>query len=65
MHFIHKSADCQQAVLQTVRSAFEYNGQKCSACSRVYVPDTLWPEFKPLLVNEMTKIKQGDVNSKR
>ena len=28
----------------TVRSAFEYQGQKCSACSRMYVPDTLWPQ---------------------
>jgi len=64
MHFLHHSADVKQAVLQTVRSAFEYNGQKCSACSRVYVPDTLWSEFKTLLVTEMSKIKQGDVNSK-
>lgn len=34
MHFIHPSADVNNAVLQTIRGAFEYNGQKCSACSR-------------------------------
>jgi acyl-CoA reductase-like NAD-dependent aldehyde dehydrogenase len=36
----------QQVAMQTLRSAFEYQGQKCSACSRVYIPSNLWPKFK-------------------
>lgn len=43
-HFVHESADIESAVAQTIRSAFEYGGQKCSACSRLYVPDSIWPE---------------------
>ncbi|KAJ3211797.1 1-pyrroline-5-carboxylate dehydrogenase [Entophlyctis luteolus] len=62
MHFLHKSADAAHAALQTVRSAFEYNGQKCSACSRVYVPDNLWPEFQTVLLSETKKLKQGPVD---
>jgi 1-pyrroline-5-carboxylate dehydrogenase len=61
MHFVHKSADAQNVVLQTVRSAFEYQGQKCSACSRAYFPDNLWPEIKPKLLNEIGRIKVGTV----
>ncbi|KAJ3241992.1 1-pyrroline-5-carboxylate dehydrogenase [Chytriomyces hyalinus] len=62
MHFLHKSADAKHAALQTVRSAFEYNGQKCSACSRVYVPDNLWEEYKTELVAQTKQIKQGPVD---
>ncbi|KAI9361635.1 Aldehyde/histidinol dehydrogenase [Zopfochytrium polystomum] len=61
MHFIHKSADPRQAALQTVRAAFEYNGQKCSACSRVYVPDNLAAEYLSTLVEESKKLKIGTV----
>ncbi|KAJ3064683.1 1-pyrroline-5-carboxylate dehydrogenase [Podochytrium sp. JEL0797] len=62
MHFLHKSADAKHAALQTVRSSFEYNGQKCSACSRVYVPDNLWEEYSTTLIAETKKIKQGPVD---
>lgn len=50
--------DCQleNAVHSTIRGAFEYQGQKCSACSRVYVPSSLWPSFKDLLLKEAAKI---------
>lgn len=41
-HFVHESAHLETAIAQTVRSAFEYSGQKCSACSRLYVPESLW-----------------------
>jgi 1-pyrroline-5-carboxylate dehydrogenase len=37
-HLVHPSADIRNAVLQTIRGAFEYQGQKCSACSRLYIP---------------------------
>jgi 1-pyrroline-5-carboxylate dehydrogenase len=59
MHFLHSSADAHHAALQTIRGAFEYSGQKCSATSRVYVPDSLWPKFKESIVNEHAKFKLG------
>merc|ERR1711884_376535 len=43
----------------TIRSAFEYQGQKCSACSRVYVPESLWAEVKEGLVETQRSIKMG------
>lgn len=43
-HFVHPTADVESVVKGTIRSAFEYNGQKCSACSRIYVPESLWSE---------------------
>jgi len=59
-HLIHSSADVENAVIQTVRGAFEYQGQKCSATSRVYVPSSLWPQFKTRLVEETQKLAVGD-----
>ena len=52
----------QSVVNGTIRSAFEYSGQKCSACSRMYVPESAWDEVKKGLVEEQKKIKLGDVN---
>ncbi|CAG2055129.1 unnamed protein product, partial [Timema podura] len=43
-HFVHPSADVTSVVMATIRSAFEFCGQKCSACSRMYVPQSLWPQ---------------------
>ncbi|XP_063798195.1 delta-1-pyrroline-5-carboxylate dehydrogenase, mitochondrial [Pseudophryne corroboree] len=59
-HFVHKSADLESAVNGAIRSAFEYSGQKCSACSRMYVPDSLWPQIKARLLEEHGKIKVGN-----
>ncbi|XP_060115570.1 delta-1-pyrroline-5-carboxylate dehydrogenase, mitochondrial [Heteronotia binoei] len=59
-HFVHASADVPSVVSGTLRSAFEYGGQKCSACSRLYAPDSLWPRIKGLLLEEHEKIKVGD-----
>ncbi|KAF2002806.1 delta-1-pyrroline-5-carboxylate dehydrogenase 1 [Amniculicola lignicola CBS 123094] len=59
-HLIHSSAEIQNAAVQTVRGAFEYQGQKCSACSRAYVPISAWPEFKERLVAETAALKIGD-----
>ncbi|KAF2461149.1 delta-1-pyrroline-5-carboxylate dehydrogenase [Lineolata rhizophorae] len=58
-HLVHRSADVQGAVVNTVRAAFEFAGQKCSACSRAYVARSLWPEFKQKLVREVEAIKVG------
>ncbi|KAJ7998608.1 hypothetical protein DPEC_G00206660 [Dallia pectoralis] len=59
-HFVHKSADVQSVVTGTIRSAFEYSGQKCSACSRMYVPDSLWPQIKQGLLEIHKQIKVGN-----
>lgn len=59
-HLIHKSADLQNAVLNTLRGAFEFQGQKCSAVSRCYVSKSIWPAFKKLLVEETAKITQAN-----
>ncbi|PVV02625.1 hypothetical protein BB560_002919 [Smittium megazygosporum] len=61
-HLLHTSADVDNVVNQTARGAFEYQGQKCSACSRVYVPHSLWPEFSEKLVNTISTIKIGDIS---
>ncbi|KAI0152007.1 delta-1-pyrroline-5-carboxylate dehydrogenase 1 [Hypoxylon sp. NC0597] len=58
-HLIHPSADIQNAVVHTVRGAFEYSGQKCSATSRLYVAKSIWPEFKEKLVKETNALKVG------
>uniref|UniRef100_A0A8C9GJA5 Multifunctional fusion protein n=1 Tax=Piliocolobus tephrosceles TaxID=591936 RepID=A0A8C9GJA5_9PRIM len=59
-HFVHCSADVDSVVSGTLRSAFEYGGQKCSACSRLYVPHSLWPQIKGRLLEEHGRIKVGD-----
>ncbi|KAI9050879.1 hypothetical protein LZ554_004996 [Drepanopeziza brunnea f. sp. 'monogermtubi'] len=58
-HLIHPSADIENAAVQTVRGAFEYQGQKCSATSRVYVPKSVWPQFKKRLVSETSALSVG------
>lgn len=58
-HLVHPSADIRNAVVNTVRAAFEYQGQKCSAASRLYVAESVWPEFKKQLVEETEKLKVG------
>uniref|UniRef100_A0AAQ5Y3Y5 Multifunctional fusion protein n=1 Tax=Amphiprion ocellaris TaxID=80972 RepID=A0AAQ5Y3Y5_AMPOC len=50
-HFVHSSADVQSVVMGTIRSAFEFGGQKCSACSRMYVPNSLWPQIRQKMVD--------------
>lgn len=58
-HLIHQSADVHNAVINTVRGAFEYQGQKCSATSRTYVPSSLWQEFRSRLIQETKALKMG------
>jgi 1-pyrroline-5-carboxylate dehydrogenase len=58
-HVIHSSADLENAVNNTIRGAFEYQGQKCSAASRIYVPESLWPAFKASIVEKTEVIKVG------
>ncbi len=58
--FIHKSADIKAAAAAIARGAFEYQGQKCSATSRGYVPASRWEELKSELAYIMGEIKTGD-----
>ncbi len=59
--FAHSSAEIEPLVAAIIRGAFELTGQKCSACSRVYVPKSIWPQLKARLVEETAKLKVGDV----
>ena len=57
----HESADAEALAVAMVRGAYEYQGQKCSAASRAYVPDTLWPEVRDRVVAMIKDIRMGDV----
>jgi 1-pyrroline-5-carboxylate dehydrogenase len=57
----HPSADVDAVATAIVRGSFEYQGQKCSAASRVYAPANLWPELRERLAEEVGQIKMGDV----
>ncbi|MFL6011845.1 MAG: L-glutamate gamma-semialdehyde dehydrogenase [Gaiellaceae bacterium] len=58
----HPSADVDAVATAILRGSFEYQGQKCSAASRVYAPSNLWPELKERLVEEVGTIRMGDVS---
>jgi len=59
--FAHASADVDALATAVVRGAYEYQGQKCSAASRLYVPDSIWPELKTQLLDQIASIEMGDV----
>jgi 1-pyrroline-5-carboxylate dehydrogenase len=59
--FAHSSCDQKALVTALVRGAFEYQGQKCSAASRAYIPKSIWPKVKEALVAELKTVKMGDV----
>ncbi|HZQ82296.1 MAG TPA: L-glutamate gamma-semialdehyde dehydrogenase [Gaiellaceae bacterium] len=57
----HPSADLEAVATAIVRGSFEYQGQKCSASSRVYAPSNLWPALRERLQEQVATIKVGDV----
>ncbi len=57
--FAHPSADIQELIVAMVRGAFEYQGQKCSAASRAYIPKSMWPDVKERMENMIKGIKMG------
>ncbi len=59
--FAHKSADQDELVTALIRGAFEYQGQKCSAASRSYIPDNLWDDIKDNLIEKTDNLKMGPV----
>jgi 1-pyrroline-5-carboxylate dehydrogenase len=65
--FAHASAadDVDALATAIVRGGYEYQGQKCSAASRIYVPESLWPKLKPRLQEFIAELRMGDVTDFR
>jgi 1-pyrroline-5-carboxylate dehydrogenase len=63
--FAHPSSDVDALVTALVRGSFEYQGQKCSAASRAYIPENLWKEVSKKLLAEVASITMGDVTDFR
>jgi 1-pyrroline-5-carboxylate dehydrogenase len=61
----HPSADPQEVAVAIARGGFEYQGQKCSAASRVYIPQSLWPDVRDRVVGIMRDMRMGDVTDFR
>ena len=59
--FVHNSADPEQVATAIVRGAFEFQGQKCSAASRAYIPASMWPKVQRIVGKMLKEIKMGDV----
>jgi 1-pyrroline-5-carboxylate dehydrogenase len=57
--FMHPSADARGTAMNLIRGAFEYQGQKCSACSRAYIPESRWAEVERILKEEVPKVPMG------
>ncbi len=62
---VHKSAKVNEVVTAMSRGAFEYQGQKCSAASRAYIPDNLWEEVKTKLIKDILSFRMGSVEDFR
>jgi 1-pyrroline-5-carboxylate dehydrogenase len=62
---VHASADPQEVAVGLLRGAFEYQGQKCSAASRAYLPKSRWPEIRDRMLGMLSEIKVGDVRDFR
>ena len=61
----HPSADPQALAVAIARGGYEYQGQKCSAASRVYVPKSIWPQVRDATVSMIEEIRMGDVRDFR
>ena len=59
--FAHASADADELAANLIRGAYEYQGQKCSATSRAYLPESLWNTFRDQLCSQIEGISHGDV----
>lgn len=57
----HPSSDAMTVTTALIRGSFEYQGQKCSAASRAYIPKSMWPEVKAGLCERLSELKVGDV----
>lgn len=59
--FAHTSAEVSPLIAALIRGAFEFQGQKCSACSRAFIPKSLWPLIEKALKQAVLSLKMGDV----
>ncbi len=59
----HPSADAAAVVTAVVRGSFEYQGQKCSAASRIYIPESMWGDMRGELADRVSELKVGDVTN--
>ncbi|HET6528926.1 MAG TPA: L-glutamate gamma-semialdehyde dehydrogenase [Balneolaceae bacterium] len=59
--FAHPTADVDAVVIAAIRAGYEYQGQKCSAASRMYLPESVWSEFKEKFLNQVKEVTYGDV----
>ncbi len=62
---VHESANVEEVTIALIRGAFEYQGQKCSAASRAYIPSTLWPSIETQLRKNLSMCKMGGVEDFR
>ena len=58
---VHPSANIDEVRTAIIRGAYEYQGQKCSAASRAYIPESFWARLKPELIKQINELKMGDV----
>lgn len=59
--FVHNSTNLEELVTATVRGSFEYAGQKCSAASRTYIPQSIWKIYKEKLISMLQEVLTGDI----
>jgi len=64
-HMVHPTADVETVINGTILSAFEYSGQKCSACSRMYVPASLWDQIREGLVSSTAALQIGSAEDRK
>jgi len=60
-HFVDVEANIDLAVDKTFQSAFGYSGQKCSACSRLYLPESMWEEFKKKMIQKIKQMNTSEI----
>ncbi len=59
--FVHPTADTKAVAANAIRGAYEFQGQKCSAASRMYVPKSLWGDIKGFMLEMLKEVKMGDI----
>ncbi len=61
--FVHESANAKAVAANAIRGAFEFQGQKCSAASRMYVPKSLWNDVRDYMLEMLQEVKMGDITN--
>ena len=61
--FVHESANAKAVAANAIRGAYEFQGQKCSAASRMYVPKSLWNDVRDYMLEMLQEVKMGDITN--